>query len=365
MSEPERSIRVALATVEDPEIHRPITDLGMVDGVHVGRRGRVNVRLLLTTSGCPLRERLRAEVEVAVRAVPGVRNVDVDFAVMSARQRLELGERLRADTRSVRGVLDDGPAVYAVASGKGGVGKSTVAANLAVALARTGNRVGILDADVWGPSIPLLFGVSRAPIALGGAMLPVEAHGVRLMSTGFFVTGEEPLVWRGPMLHKALQQFLDDVHWGELDVLLIDLPPGTGDITISLLELVPRTQVVVVTTPQPAAQRVAQRAGRMAADLGITVSGVVENMSRFACECGRHSPLFGAGGGAALADGLGVPLLGQVPLEARLRESGDAGDPIVARHPDAASASALCEIAGSLRKARKSLVGVPLPFSPT
>jgi ATP-binding protein involved in chromosome partitioning len=364
MSEHERSIYTALASVDDPEIHRPITDLGMVDGAHVGKRGRVSVRLLLTTSGCPLRERLRTDVETAVRSLPGIRHVDVEFATMTARQRAELGERLRAQVRSVRGVLDEGPAVYAVASGKGGVGKSTVTANLAVALARAGKRVGVLDADVWGHSIPLLFGVDRAPIALGGAMLPVEAHGVRLMSTGFFVSDGEPLVWRGPMLHKALQQFLDDVHWGDLDVLFVDLPPGTGDIAISLLELVPDAQVVVVTTPQPAAQQVAQSAGRMAADLGITITGVVENMSQFACACGRHTPLFGTGGGTVLADGLGVPLLGRVPLDVELRESGDIGVPVVAGHPDAPSASALRDIAGSLRKSRRSLVGVSLPFSP-
>jgi ATP-binding protein involved in chromosome partitioning len=363
-SEPERSIRAALASVDDPEIHRPITDLGMVEDVQVGRRGRVSVRLLLTTSGCPLRERLRADVEAAVRTVPGVRNVDVEFATMTARQRAELGERLRAEIRSVRGVLNEGPAVYAVASGKGGVGKSTVTANLAVAMARIGKNVGVLDADVWGHSIPFLFGVDRTPIALGGAMMPIESHGVRLMSTGFFVGDGEPLVWRGPMLHKALQQFLDDVHWGELDVLFVDLPPGTGDITISLLELVPDAQMVLVTTPQPAAQQVAQRAGRMAADLGVTIAGVVENMSGPAGTSGGEPPLFGSGGGAVLAEGLGVPLLGSVPLDVELRESGDIGVPLVARVPRAPAASMLRDIAGSLRKTRRSLVGMSLPFSP-
>jgi ATP-binding protein involved in chromosome partitioning len=241
-----------------------------------------------------------------------------------------------------------------------------VTANLAVALACAGRRVGVLDADVWGPSIPLMFGVQRPPIALGGAMLPVEAHGVRLMSTGFFVAGTEPLVWRGPMLHKALNQFLDDVHWGELDALLVDLPPGTGDIALSLLELVPDAQVIVVTTPQPAARRVAERAGRMAAGLGVTLAGAVENMSGYACECGRHASLFGEGGGAELATALDVPLLGQIPLDLRLRESGDVGVPVVAGHPDAPSARALGDIALSLplRKPRRSLVGVSLPLSP-
>ncbi|TDC51670.1 DUF59 domain-containing protein [Actinomadura sp. KC345] len=363
----EQAVRAALATVADPELHRPITELGMVGEVREGRRGRVRVRILLTTAGCPLKGRLEADVEAAVRAVPGVRDVTVEFGAMTARQRAELGERLRGESPRVRGVLaGEGPAVYAVASGKGGVGKSTVTANMAVALARAGHRVGVLDADVWGPSIPLLFGVERPPVALGGAMLPVEAHGVRLMSTGFFTGGTEPLVWRGPMLHKALQQFLDDVHWGELDILLVDLPPGTGDISISLLELVPDARVIVVTTPQPAAQRVAERAGRMAADLGVTVAGAVENMSGYACECGRHAPLFGAGGGDALAAALNVPLLGRIPLDMGLRESGDTGVPVVAGQPGSPSARALGDVARSLPlgAARRSLVGVSLPLSP-
>ncbi|HEY8481583.1 MAG TPA: P-loop NTPase [Spirillospora sp.] len=363
----ERAVRTALASVADPELHRPITDLGMVGDVRAGRRGRVRVVILLTTAGCPLRARLEADVEAAARAVPGVRDVTVEFSAMTARQRAELGDRLRGESRRVRGVLaGDGPVVYAVASGKGGVGKSTVTANLAVALARAGHRVGVLDADVWGPSIPLIFGVERPPVVLGGAMLPVEAHGVRLMSTGFFTEGTEPLVWRGPMLHKALQQFFDDVHWGDVEVLLVDLPPGTGDISISLLELVPDARLIVVTTPQPAAQRVAERAGRMAAGFGVTVAGAVENMSGHVCECGRRAPLFGSGGGDALAAALGVPLLGRVPVDTAVRESGDAGVPVVAGDPASASARAFCDVARSLplRGARRSLVGVPLPVSP-
>ncbi|TDD71850.1 iron-sulfur cluster carrier protein ApbC [Actinomadura darangshiensis] len=367
MSDLEREVRAALASVEDPELHRPITDLGMVADVHAGRRGRVRVDIALTTSGCPMRERLRADVEAAARSVSGVRDVAVEFSTMSARQRAELGDRLRTESGKVRGALSIGsPAIYAVASGKGGVGKSTVTANLAVALARAGNKVGVLDADVWGPSMPLLFGTSRAPVVLGGAMMPVEAHGVRLMSTGFFVEGTQPLVWRGPMLHKAIQQFLDDVHWGDPDVLLVDLPPGTGDVSLSLLELVPDARVIVVTTPQTAARQVAERAGRMAADLGIAVAGVVENMSGFACDCGRHAPIFGSGGGDSLAEALGVPLLGRVPLDERLRESADAGVPVMASHPGTVSAVALRDVALSLplSRPRRSLAGMSLPLSP-
>jgi ATP-binding protein involved in chromosome partitioning len=367
MSDLEGAVRSALASVEDPELHRPLTDLGMVADVRAGRRGRVRVHILLTTSGCPLRERLRADVEAAARAVPGVRDVIVEFSTMSPRQRAELGEQFRTGSGKVRGALAaDQPVVFAVASGKGGVGKSTVTANLAVALARTGAKVGILDADVWGPSIPLLFGARRAPIVLGGAMMPVEAHGVRLMSTGFFVEGTEPLVWRGPMLHKAIQQFLDDVHWGDPDVLLVDLPPGTGDVSLSLLELLPDARVIVVTTPQTAARQVAERAGRMAADLGIAVTGVVENMSGFTCDCGRHAPLFGTGGGDSLAGALGVPLLGRIPLDARLRESADAGVPVMASDPGCPSAVALNDVALSLPSSRphRSLVGMSLPLSP-
>lgn len=363
----EQEIHAALATVTDPELHRPITDLGMVDEVEPGRRGRIRVRILLTTATCPMRTRLETDVRTALRTVPGVRDVTVDFAAMTARQRAELGDRLRKESRKVRGVLaGDGPVVFAIASGKGGVGKSTVTANMAVALAREGHRVGVLDADVWGPSIPLIFGVNRPPVVLGGAMLPVEAHGVRLISTGFFTEGTEPLVWRGPMLHKALQQFLDDVHWGDLDVLLVDLPPGTGDISISLLDLVPNAQVIVVTTPQPAAQRVAERAGRMATVLGVAIAGAVENMSGYACECGRHTPLFGTGGGDTLAEALDVPLLGRIPLDEELRKSGDSGIPAVAAAPASPSAHAFHTVTSALplRPTRRSLVGVPLPFSP-
>lgn len=361
----EHAVREALEAVEDPEIHQPITELGMVGDVRVGRRGRVRVRVLLTTASCPMRTRLQDDVTAAVRGLSGVSEVQVEFGVMSEPQRMALSQHLRSGSSRVGAALGSGPTVYAVASGKGGVGKSTVAANLAAALARSGNRVGILDADVWGHSIPQLFGVHRAPVALKGVMLPIEACGVRLMSTGFFVADEEPIVWRGPMLHKALEQFITDVHWGEIDVLLADLPPGTGDVTLSLLELVPGAQLLAVTTPQPAAQQVAARVGRMAAEAGMPIAGVVENMSELVCaDCNSHSALFGTGGGARLAETVHAPLLGQVPLDIALREAGDAGTPVVAADPASPSASELSRIAAALPSARPSLAGMSLPLTP-
>ena len=251
------------------------------------------------------------------------------FAAMSEGDRIALAARLRGGReRGHQFGLGSTTRVYAVASGKGGVGKSTVTANVAAALAQQGQRVGVLDADVWGYSMPQLFGVRRSPVALKGLMLPVEAHGVSLMSVGFFVDDAEPVVWRGPMLHKAIEQFLGDVHWGDLDVLLIDLPPGTGDVTISLLELLPDAQLLAVTTPQPAARTVAERVGRMALNARMPVAGVVENMSALVCgACHESTPLFGSGGGQQLADLMRAPLLGQVPLDVATREGGDLGSP--------------------------------------
>jgi ATP-binding protein involved in chromosome partitioning len=346
----EERLSAAVGAVQDPEIHQSLADLGMLRRVST-RRGVAHVEVALTTATCPMRERLHADITAAASSVPGVTRVEVGFGALSERERLALAQRLRGGRQTRFG---SDTAVYAVASGKGGVGKSTVAANLAVALARDGKRVGLLDADVWGYSVPQLFGVRRRPVALKGLMLPVEAHGVRLMSVGFLVDDGEPVIWRGPMLHKALEQFLSDVHWGELDVLLLDLPPGTGDVTLSLLELVPRAALLAVTTPQPTAQTVASRVGRMAVDMRMPIAGVVENMS---------ASVFGAGGGRRLADELGVDLLGAIPLDEALRESGDAGVPVIEHAPHAPSAIALSEVAGRLPVVRRSLSGVPLPLT--
>ncbi|MHB1740455.1 MAG: Mrp/NBP35 family ATP-binding protein [Actinomycetes bacterium] len=360
------AVHGALGEVLDPELFQPVTTLGMVAGVQASG-GRVVVELRLTVASCPLRDELTARVRTAVGRVPGVRDVEVRLTSMSDPQRRVLAEALRGrrpEGVSPFGALGSTTAVVAVASGKGGVGKSSVTANLAAALAASGRAVGLLDADVWGYSIPGLFGVRRAPVSLPGLMLPVPAHGVRLMSTGFFVAEDAPVVWRGPMLHKALAQFLSDVHWGELDVLLVDLPPGTGDVTISLLELAPSAGLVVVTTPQAAARTVASRVGRMAADQKVPVLGVVENMSGLVCSgCGEVTTLFGEGGGTLLAQALGVPLLARIPLDPALRQAGDDGTPVVLSDPTSPAAQALRELAGALPLSRPSIVGRPLPLS--
>lgn len=356
------AVRAAVAQVEDPEIHRPIGDLGMLGSVDVDRAGRVTVEILLTTPSCPLKETFRDQVASAVHSVAPGAAVGIAFGALDDRARRDLAITLRGPETG--GIPVVAPRIYAVASGKGGVGKSSVTANLAVALVDQGLSVGLLDADVWGYSVPQLFGTRRAPVALNGLMFPVEAHGVRLMSTGFLVAEDEPVIWRGPMLHKALEQFLTDVHWGELDVLLMDLPPGTGDITLSLLELVPSAALLAVTTPQPAARTVASRVGRMALDARMPLAGVVENMSTATCQaCGHGTALFGEGGGAQLADELGVSLLAQIPLDIAMREAGDEGTPVVRRSPTAASSQVLRSLAADLPTVRRSLLGVPLPLS--
>lgn len=362
----ETAVRAALAGVEDPELHLPLPEAGMLGDLEIRRDGTVRVTVRLTTPACPLKDTLTTDVKAAVAQVPGVGRVEVAFTSMSESERLWLAGQLRGtrpDGAHPFG-LGSSTQVYAIASGKGGVGKSTVTANLAVALALQGKRVGILDADVWGYSIPQLFGVRRAPVALKGLMLPVDAHGVSLMSVGFFVTDDEPVVWRGPMLHKAIEQFLTDVHWGDLDVLLVDLPPGTGDVTISLLELLPDAAVIVVTTPQPAARTVAERVGRMARNSRMPLAGVIENMSALVCgSCHETTALFGSGGGEQLARALDTQLLGQVPLDVELREGGDAGIPATLTSPDAASVQELRRIAAALPVVRRSLVGRKLPLS--
>jgi ATP-binding protein involved in chromosome partitioning len=369
------AVTAALATVQDPEIHRPITELDMVRGVEVGEDGTVAVRVALTVAGCPLRDRIERDVTAAVRALPGVGAVRVLLEVMSDEQRAALRTRLRGD-QPAREVPFARPGsltrLYAVASGKGGVGKSSVTVNLAVALAARGLTVGVLDADVYGHSVPRMLGiVDVRPTVVEKMILPPEAHGVRVISIGMFTEGNSPVVWRGPMLHRALEQFLTDVYWGDLDVLLLDLPPGTGDIAISVARLVPTAELLVVTTPQLAAREVAERAGAMSLQTRQQVVGVIENMSGLACpHCGGEVDVFGVGGGTEVAGALTriigspVPLLGAVPLDLRLRAGGDAGRPLVISDPEAPAAAALTGIAGQLAARTRGLVGRPLGLSP-
>jgi ATP-binding protein involved in chromosome partitioning len=360
------ALRAAVGAVPDPELGVTLADAGLVGPVSAGRGGRVHLELRLTTDRCPLVAELTAAVRAAALDIPGVSAVDVTTAVIPPRERAELADRLAGSTPPLTGGLGSaGPRVFAVASGKGGVGKSTVTANLAAALAATGERVGVIDADVWGYSMPQLFGVRRSPVVLGERMLPVPAHGVVLMSIGFFVTEDQPVVWRGPMLHKALEQFVADTHWGRLGTLLVDLPPGTGDATLSLLQLLPDVRLLAVTTPQDTARIVATRVVRMATDTGTPIAGVIENMSAAVCACcGAETAVFGAGGGAQLAEAAAAPLLGQVPLDLALREAGDRGVPVVVGASGAASARELTRIARALPAApRRSIAGRSLPLT--
>jgi ATP-binding protein involved in chromosome partitioning len=336
--EPRREeILKALEQVIDPELKRNVVELDMVRDVRV-EAGHVTVGIALTIAGCPLRSSFEDQVAKALGPVEGVESTALEFGVMTPDERGALTARLRGTvTERSKGIqLDRSTRVIAVASGKGGVGKSTLSANLAAAFDLLGQRTGILDADVYGHSIPHLLGIRQKPVAVDRMIVPPVRGDLKLMSIGFFLDDNEPVMWRGPMLHRALEQFLQDVHWGELDVLVIDMPPGTGDVSISLGQLLPRAEAVVVTTPQPLAQEVASRAATMAQKTGMRVVGVIENMT---------SDVFGTGGGEKLATELGVPLLGTVPLDARLRESGDAGAPLVTTDPDSDSAQALIEIA--------------------
>ena len=357
-------VRTALAVVHDPEIGKPLAELGML-GEITARGGRVRVEVRLTTESCPLVEELRHAVTTVVAAEAGVRDVEVAFTSMAPRERAEFADRLKLGAPPLNATLGiGGTKVYAVASGKGGVGKSTVTANLAAALAASGHRVGVLDADVWGYSMPQLFGVRRSPFVLGDLMMPVPAHGVALMSMGFFVNEEQPVIWRGPMLHKALLQFITDTYWGRLDALFVDLPPGTGDATLSLFEFLPDATLLVVTTPQTTARVVAARVARMAAEVGVPVAGVIENMSAAVCDgCGEQTPIFGSGGGAQLAEETGAPLLGRIPLDMELRRAGDDGVPVVLAAPGCASARELTRIADTLPRPRRKLAGRALPLS--
>lgn len=368
------AIMSALATVEDPEIRRPITDLGMVGSVDIDG-GQVAVTVLLTVSGCPLKTEIIQRVTAAVSAVAGVADVSVQLDVMSDEQRTALREQLRGPTKEIPfnrpGSLTK---IFAVASGKGGVGKSSITVNLAVALAARGQTVGLLDADIYGHSIPGMLGVDRPPTVVDGMLLPPEANGVRSISMLPFKPGgtAEPVAFRGPMLHRALEQFLTDVWWGDLDVLLLDLPPGTGDVAISTAQLLPTAELLVVTTPQQAAAEVAVRAGMLAQQTHQKLAGVIENMSAFPCpHCGEPTDLFGSGGGDTVASSLSsalgtqVPLLGRVPFDVRLREGGDGGKPLVAAAPDSPAGAAINAIADQLAAKKRGLAGMSLGVTPT
>ena len=346
----EASVIEALQSVEDPELDRSVVELQMVKSVSVDD-GRLRVTVALPSPEYPRRGELRDRVEAALAALPGVGSVAVDLAVMSETEQKALVSRLQpggAGGQRENPFLSGRTRVLAVASGKGGVGKSSVTTNLAIALARAGHSVAAVDADVWGFSMPRMLGIDRPPVVIDTLIVPPSAHGVKLVSMGFFAREDQPVIWRGPMLHKALEQFLTDVWWGDPDFLVVDMPPGTGDISLSMAQFVPRAEVVVVTTPQAAAQKVAQRAAYMAQKVNLTVTGVIENMSWFRGDDGKAYEIFGAGGGQELADALGVPLLGQVPLVPELREGGDVGRPIVVTDPDSEASKVFSEIARRL-----------------
>jgi ATP-binding protein involved in chromosome partitioning len=344
----ETEVLEALRPVEDPEIHRSIVELDMVRQIAIAG-GDVTVTVALTVAGCPLRNEITRRVTDAVASLSGVARVDVDLTVMTDEERAALAQRLHGgdhgEAARTNPFTDARTRVLAVASGKGGVGKSSVTTNLAVALAQRGRKVAAVDADVWGFSMPRMLGIDRPPTVIDDVIVPPDANGVTLISMGFFARDDQPVVWRGPMLHKALEQFLTDVHWGDPDYLVVDMPPGTGDIALSMAQFLPRAEVVVVTTPQPAAQKVAQRAAYMARKVNLQVMGVIENMSWFRCDHGASYRLFGEGGGRELAEQLEVPLLGQVPLVPELREGADTGRPIVVVHPNDEAAQVFTAIA--------------------
>ena len=338
----------ALEAVIDPELRRSIVELEMVRSIDAAD-GLVRVTVSLTTPGCPIRSHFETAVQQAVGALAGVQRVQVGFDVLSDKEKAGLQQKLGRPGGLPEGALAQVSNVVCIGSGKGGVGKSTVTANLAAALTADGRRVGVLDADVWGYSIPRMFGVSgRPPVSPQRKIMPLEGHGVKVMSIGFFVEEDSAVVWRGPMLHKALTQFLEDVEWGELDFLLVDLPPGTGDVSMTLAQLLPQAKFLIVTTPQPVAQKVARRAAEMAHKVDLEIGGVIENMATFVTPSGERFALFGEGGGQALADELDVPLLANVPLTMPLREQADAGEPLVFTDPDDPAAQAVRHAARGL-----------------
>jgi ATP-binding protein involved in chromosome partitioning len=368
------AVRSALESVHDPEINRPITELGMVKDVTVAADGTVGVAVWLTVAGCPMRDTITSRVTAAVSAVPGVREVRVALDVMSDAQRTALRRQLRGTAEEPRIPFAEPGSltrVYCIASGKGGVGKSSVTVNLAAAMAARGLSVGVVDADIYGHSVPGMLGTSARPTQVEKMIMPPAAHGVKVISIGMFTKDNTPVVWRGPMLHRALQQFLADVFWGDLDALLLDLPPGTGDIAISVAQLIPNAEILVVTTPQRAAAEVAQRAGAIALQTRQRLIGVVENMSWLEMPDGSRNHLFGSGGGQEVADvltrslGSDVPLLGQVPLDPRLRETGDVGTPLVLVDPASPASVVLRGIAERLATRSRGLAGRLLSVSPS
>ncbi len=356
----EQDIIEALRPVQDPELHRSIVDLDMVRSVRLALP-TVDVQIALTIPGCPLKAEIQSRVTTAVAALEGVEQVNLDFTSMTDAEREALRIKLNGNPGATAGSQPShghaegreipfaDPAsktrVLLIASGKGGVGKSSVTTNLGIALAERGKRVSVVDADVWGFSIPRMLGIERPPVLIDQMIVPPEAHGVNCISMGFFVEEDQPVIWRGPMLHKALEQFLTDVYWDEPDYLVVDLPPGTGDISLSLAQFLPRAELYVVTTPQPAAQKVAQRAAFMGHKVNLAVKGVIENMSWFTGDDGTRYEIFGAGGGQALAEKIEVPLLGQIPLVPALREGGDVGRPILVTEPDSEAANVFRAIA--------------------
>lgn len=368
----EDAVREALSTVLDPEIRRPITDLDMVRSVDV-QDGNVAVGIDLTTQGCPLRNTISNDIEEAVGKIDGTKSVSVDFGVMTDEQRKNLQTKLRGGVpEAVIPFSQPGSLtrVYAITSGKGGVGKSTMTANLALAMAKSGLRVGIVDADIYGHSIPAMLGVTQPPTRVEDMIMPPVAQGIKVISIGMFTQGNTPVVWRGPMMHRALQQFLADVYWGDLDALLLDLPPGTGDVAISVAQLLPNSEIVVVTTPQQAAAQVAERAGAMAAQTNQKVIGVIENMSHLELPDGTKMELFGSGGGEKVASeltnilGYEVPVLAKVPLEQELREQGDAGVPLAGTESESPAATTIREVATKLSHRARGLAGRSLGLSP-
>lgn len=366
-------ITATLATVVDPEIHRPITEINMVGDIDINPAGVAKIEIRLTTAGCPLKDQISSEVKEKISALPGISQVEVVLTEMSAEQKADLRKKLRGGvapkvipfTRK-----ENLTRVYAISSGKGGVGKSSVTVNLAAAMAKNGKKVGIVDADIYGFSIPQMMGVTTPPQVLEGMLIPPVAHGVKVISIGMFMEENTPVIWRGPILHRALEQFFADVHWGDLDVLFIDLPPGTGDVPISIAQLIPKSEIIVVTTPQTAAVEVAERAGLMAKQTQQRVVGVVENMSYLELPDNTRMPIFGSGGGREVAEQLSsileykVPLLAEIPLEQALREGGDAGVPIAIQEESSPAQRALQEVAEQLGKRAHGLAGLSLGISP-